>query len=253
MHPEQVWEWLDAVDQDHLCPLEQWGVPPAQYLVQSTQPLSTSVSHNNDKEAHQEYMRKCNPEVARRRKPLPPTGILQRNGSVRATGKNVKFLVPDEKNANHIQSQIPSSPTTFAHERASQSLVPGLPTSNEATGHRSDASTTRQLQSSGREGNSSSANPKRMPTRPERSRQQDFSEDLPSVPIIHVEVHDQVAINCQGARVVGCHRQSSLLNLPGMKDKSYRNTTAGEGGLHRRNVVRRSSNVRAQTTTAQRH
>ena len=218
MHPEDVRKWLDAVDKDHLDPLDQWGVPQPRRPPQDTSLQSNNVSGGENKETYQQYNRKRNAEVASVLESIPPAGILLRNGSIRLTGENPKVLADDVKNDSH-----------------SQSLTPGFPASSEVTGQPTHTS-IRKLQSSGREGNSDSPNRKRLPTFPERAR-----------------IEDPVATNCQGARVVGGNQQNGLQTLPSMSKKSRRNTTAGEGPLHRRNAVRKPSNVRAEPKAHQKY
>ena len=246
MRPENVVKWLDAVDQEHLDPLDQWGVPPPQRPPQDIPIRSESISDGGDGETYQQYNRKRNAEVASLLKYVPPAGILLRNGSIRVTGQSPQVLAYDAENENYPQSLVLGLPKCFAHnvekENRSQSLVPAFTTSSEASGQRTDAPPTRQLQISGREGNVVSPKPKRLPTSLERARVRDLSGASLSPPIIHVEVKDPVAINCQGSRVVGCYQQKDLQSLPSMAVKSRRNTSAGEGALHRRNATRRPSN-----------
>lgn len=250
MRPENVLKWLDAVDQDHLDPLDQWGVPPPQRPPQDIPTRPESAPDGGDGETYQQYNTKPNAEVASLLESIPPAGILLRNGSIRVTGQNPKVLAYEAGNENHPGSLAPGLPTCFAHnvekENRSQSLIPAFATSSEASGQRTDPPPTRQLQSSGREGNIVSANPKRLPT---FLRVRDLSGASHSTPIIHVEVKDPVAINCQGARVVEGYQQNGLQSLPSMVEKSRRNTSAGEGALHRRNATRRPSNVHAGPRT----
>ena len=233
MHPEDVRKWLDAVDQDDLDPLDQWSAPPLQCRPRDTSPGSTSVSGGEKKETYQQYNRERNAEVASTLKTIPPAGLLLRNGSIRSTGQNSKTYAYDVKNENHPQS-----------------LTPRFPASSEVTGQPTRTS-IRDLQISGREGNSDFPKRKRLPTFPERARR--VSGALQSAPVIHVEVKDPVAINCQGARVVGGHQQNSLQSPPSMLKKSRRNTTAKEGALHRSNAVRNPSNIRAEPKARQKY
>ena len=221
--------WLDAVEQDHLDPLDQWGVPPSRYSPQDTTSRSDNDSQITDGETYEQYSRKRNAEAAILLQSIPPAGILLRNGSIRVTRQNPKFFAYDVKNENHPQA-----------------LLPGYPTSSIAIGDRTDTSSIRQFQVSGREGNENSNSPKRLPTSAERARDLGHSGSLHSTPIIHVEIKDPIAINCQGARVAGGHRQDGLQTLPSIRNKSRRNVTAGEGALQRSNAVRRPSNVRAE-------
>ncbi|KAL9125144.1 MAG: hypothetical protein Q9175_008130 [Cornicularia normoerica] len=250
MHPENVWKWLDAVDQDSLDPLDQWGEPPPRHPALDTQPRYDRVPYGSDGETYQQYNSKRNAEVANVLKSIPPAGILFRNGSIRATSQKPKVSAYAVETEKHPQSLFPGFPTSFAQdlekENDPQSLRPGLATNSKATSQRRDLPSTRQLQNSGREGNSDSTNPKRLPTFSERARVRGLTEALHSTPIIHVEVRDPVAVNCQGVSVVGGHQQSGLKNLTSMSKKSRRNTTAGEGALHRSNAIRKPSNVRVE-------
>lgn len=229
MRPDSVWKWLNAVEQDHLDPLDQWGVPPSRYPPQDTTSRSDNDSQSIDGETYEQYNRKRNAEAASLLESIPPAGILLRNGSIRVTRQNPKFFAYDVKNENYPQA-----------------LLPGFPSSSIATGDRTDTSPTRQLQISGREGNENSDSPKRLPTSAERARDLGHSGSLHSTPIIHVEIKDSIAIDCQGARVVAGHQQNGLQILPSVRNKSRRTVTAGEGALQRSNAVRRPSNVRAE-------
>ena len=249
MRPENVWKWLDGVDEDNLDPLDRWGIPPPRRPPQGMPPRSDIFSDGIDEENHQQYNTERNAEAANPLRTLPPAGILLRNGTIRSTGQNPKSFPYDVQNQNHPRSLLPGFPTSFAHdvenESRPQPSVPGFAISSESRSRRNDAPPSRQLQTSGREGNSDSANPKRLPTFPERALVRGLSEAMRPTPKIHVEVQDPVAVNCQGARVVGRY-QYRPKKIPGMKEKSRRNTTAGEGALHRSNAIRRLSNVRAE-------
>ncbi|CAD6583091.1 MAG: hypothetical protein ASARMPREDX12_001172 [Alectoria sarmentosa] len=218
MHPENVWEWLDAVDQDHLDPLDQWGIPPPPRPPWNTPPRSDSLTHSSEGETYQQYNEMRNAEAASLLKAMPPAGILLRNGSIRVTQQNPRFFAWDVKNENHPQSLLPGFPTSLAPDAENKnnpmSLGPGFPASSVATGERTDTSSPRELQVSGREGNERLKNPKRLPGSVGRSRDLGHSGSLHSIPTIHVEVRDPVAINCQGARVVGGHQQNGLQSLP---------------------------------------
>ena len=250
MHPENVWRWLDAIDQDHLDPLDQWGLPPPpRRSLQDISPRSKHVFDGSGGEKHQQYNGKHNAESTSLQESIPPAGILLRNGSIRLTGQSPGALGYDAEKENHPQSLVPGLPTCLTHtvekEDRSQSLVPANGTSPEATGQRTDIPRTRQLQTSGRERNIDSANPKRLPTPAERAQVRDSSGVSLSTPIIDVEARDPIAINCQGARVVRAYQQDGLQSLPSMVEKSRRDTSAGEGALHRRNATRRPSKVNA--------
>ncbi len=246
MHPENVWRWLDAIDQDHLDPLDQWGLPPSPRRSQDKPPRSKHVFDGSGGGIHQQNKGKHNAGLASLQEYIPPAGILLRNGSIRPTGQSQGAFDCDAENKNHPLSLVPGLPACPTHtaekEDCFQSLIPANGTSSEATGQRTDAPPTRQLQTSGRERNSDSTNPKRLPTSAERARERDFSGGLRSIPHIHV---DPIAINCQGARVVGPYQQDVLQSPPSMAEKSRTNTNAGEGALHRRNATRRPSKVNA--------
>lgn len=211
MHAEEVWKWLDAINEGRLDPMDHWGAPPPR------RPRSISVSSGGEKETYQHYNSKRNAEVASLLESIPPAGILLRNGSVRLTGQNPEIFAHDLENENHPQS-----------------LTPGFPASSKV------------LQASGREGKIDPCEPKRLPSFFERARVHGISGAKRSIPVIHVEVKDPVDMNCQGARVVGGYQQNGLLNLPSMSKKTRRDITAGEGVLHRSNAVRKPSNVRAE-------
>lgn len=233
MHPGDIRKWLDAVDKDDLDPLDQWGAPPPRRPPHNTSPRSINVSGGDNKETYQQYNRKRNAEVTSVLEFIPPAGVLLRNGSIKLTGKNPKIFAHDVKNEDHPQS-----------------LTPGFPARSEVTGQPTHNS-IRDLQTSGKEGNKDSPNRKRLPTFPERARR--ISGALHSNPVIHVEVKDPVATDCQGARVVGGYQQNGLQSLPSMSKKSRRNTTAGERALHRSNAVRKPSNVRAEPKAHQKY
>ena len=249
MHPENVWRWLDAIDQDHLDPLDQWGLPPSPRRSQDKSPRFKHVFDGTGGEIHQQYKEKHNADLASLQESIPPAGILLRNGSIRLTGQSPGALGYDAENDNHPQSLVPGLPACLTHtvekEDRFQSLVPANSTSSEATGQRTNAPRTRQLQTSGRERNSDSTNPKRLPTSAERARVRDFSGVPHSISVTHVEAKDPIAINCQGARVVGAYQQDGLPSPPSMAEKSRRSTSAGEGALHRRNATKRPSKVNA--------
>ena len=269
MQHEGIWKWLDAVEQEYLDPLDQWGIPPPRRRTEITPPREVA--------SHLQYAQ--------------PAGILLRNGSIRATNQNPKFVAHDVKNDNHPQSLLPGFPThcarRFEGENHPQSLEPGFSTklekelesenhprslrpgfrmniaqgmedgdclqspipafttSAKVTGQRTDASQIRQLQTSGREGNSRSANPKRLPSFTERAGVHGLSRALHSTPITPVEVKDPVAIECQGARLVGGHQQNVLRTPLATLKKSWKNMIDGDGALQRSNATKRHASVRA--------
>lgn len=230
MHPEKLWKWLDAVDEDHLDPLDQWGVPPPRRPSLDTPSRSYTISGGNYVETYHQYNEKRNAEIANLLESIPPAGLLLRNGSIRSTGHTPKVL------AHEMENESPS-----------KSLIPSYTTNCEGSGQGSDPPSIRKLQMSGREGNNDSANPKKLPTSLERAHVRNRSGALQSTPTVHAEVKDPVAIDCQGAKVVGGYQQNGLQSLPSMIDKLRRYTVAGEGArraLRRSNAQRRPSNVR---------
>ena len=230
MQLENVWRWLDAVDQDHLDRLDQWGLSPLQSFPQDPPRHPESV-FCGDKATYQPYNKNHNAEDASLVRSIPPVKILLRNGSIRTTRK------------------IGNDVSDVENKKQSQYLQPGLATSSETTmpvQQRRGAPSTRKLQFSGRECNIDSADPKRIPIFTERSRVRGLSEPLQPNPVILDDVKEPVAINCEGARVLGGHQHKGLKNLPSMSPESHGNTNAGERVLHRTNAIRRPSNLRAE-------
>lgn len=95
MHPENVWRWLDAIDQDHLDPLDQWGLLPSPRRSQDKPPRSKNVFDGSGGEIHQQNKGKHNAELASLQAYTPPAGILLRNGSIRPTGQSQGALDSD--------------------------------------------------------------------------------------------------------------------------------------------------------------
>lgn len=245
MNFENVWKWLDAVDQDHLDQLDQWGVPSLQRIILRG---SDTVPYGSDGETYQQYNGRRNAEVASILENLPPAGILLRNGSIRSTSKNPMPFAQDANNENHPQSLLPGFSKdlaqTLENEEHSQPQRPSFPTISKMTSQRRDAPPS-GLQVSGRERNSESTNPKRLPTFAEHAHLRGISGTLHSKPVIHAVVTDTVAIDCQGARVVGGPCRKMLQNVSNMEVQLRRNTTNGDEALHRSNAIRRPSKVRA--------
>ena len=244
MRADIVWKWLDAVDQDNLDLLDQWGVHPSR----NTSPGSDSFSQNIVREPCQRHDGKRNTDIARTMESSPPSGILLRNGSIRMAGDNSKFFAYDVANGNHPKSLVPGFSTNVAHdvksEAPSQLLLPGTITS-EPTHHRVETPSIHQLQVPEKDGNNGSSKAMNNQVHPGRARASFPTGSLQSPAVIQVEVIDSLALNCQGARVVGGYQQNDLQSLPSTAEKSRRNTTAGDTALHRSNALKRPSNVRA--------
>ena len=239
-----VWEWLDAVDQDNLDLLDQWGVHPSR----NSSPGSDSFSRDRDREPCQRHDGKGDTDITRTMESSPPSGILLRNGSIRMAGENAKFFAYDVANGNHPKSLVPGFSTHVAHDVKSEvpsQLLPPRATVFEPTDHRIETPSIRQLQSWEKEGKNDSLKATNTEVHPGRPRAFSPTGSLPSPPVIQTGVIDSLALNCQGARVVGGHQQNDLQSLPSTAEKSRRNTTAVDTALHRSNALRRSSNVRA--------
>ena len=234
MQLENIWRWLDAVDEDHLEPLDQWGLSSLQGFPQDFPHLPQSVFFG-DKATYQPYNKNDTPENASLDRSNPPAKLLLRNGSIRTTRKSGND-VSDVENKKHPQL-----------------LQAGLGTSSGTTvpvqqrrGQRRGAPSIRKLQLSGREGNIDSFNPNRLPTFPERSRVRGLSEALHPNPITLDDVKEPIAISCEGARVTGGYQYNGLKDLSSMSPELHGNTNSAERVLHRSNAVRRPSNLRAE-------
>ena len=218
-----IWRWLDAVDEDHLEPLDQWGLSLLQGFPQDFPRLPENV-HLGDNATYQADNKNHTPEDASLVRSIPPAKLLLRNGSIRTTGKPANDVsdVENNKHPQLLQAGLRTRPgTTFPIQQ------------------RRGAPSFRQPQLPGREGNIDSFNPKGLPTFPERSREHGLSEALQPNPIILDDVKEPIAIGCEGARVVGGYQHDGLKDLPSI-------TNAGERVLHRSNAVRRPSNLRAE-------
>ena len=229
MQLENIWKWLDAVDEDHLEPLDQWDLSTLQGFPQDFPRLPQSVL-SGDMATFQPYNESHTPEDASFVRSNPPAKVLLRNGSIRTTRKSENG-VSDVENKNHPQS-----------------LQAGLGTGLEMTfpvQQRRGAPSFRQLQLSGREGNIDSFNHKKLPPFPERPRVRSLSEAVQSNPIILDDVKEPTAIGCEGARVLGGYQHDGLKDLPRTLPKLHGDINAGERVLHRSNAVRRPSNLRA--------
>ena len=146
--------------------------------------------------------------------------------------KNVS-KVKSEKSEKSVQ---PRTPATDESESEQGGLSSGY--SDSADDPPASDCPPNQLQSTGREGNGISITRKRLPTYPEQSRTRADLGVLQSIPSIHIEDTDPVAIECQGARVIGG-------NLPIRARTSRRYTTPnGKGALHRSNALKGPSKVR---------
>ena len=229
MQPENVWKWLDAVDQEHLDPLDQWRLPTLQLPTQKTALESDNVFRGV-------YETLLHADAASPLKPTPPSGLLLRTGNIRMIGSTSSS--DDVEKKEHPKPLVPSSPATVTVEGKREPCVrprnPSISITPKATGQRARTSpTTHRAQSSAKETTHIPIRRKRVPTYLERAH----TEALKSIPVIRVEVTDPVAVECQGARVVGGDVQSKT-------GSSRRHTTAaGEGALHRSNALKRPSNV----------
>ena len=230
MQLENVWRWLDAVDEDHLDPLNQWGLSPLQGFPQDP-PRHPENVFCGDQATYQPLEITHNPEDASLIRSIPPAKILLRNGSIRTTSR-VGNDTRDVENKKHPQL-----------------LQPGLGTSSGTTipfQQRRGAPSIRKLQFSGREGKIDSADPKRLPNFTERSRVRGLSQALQPNPEILDHVKEPVTIDCEGARVLGGYQHNGLKDLPSMSPELHGNTNAEEKVLHRSNAIRRPSNLRAE-------
>ena len=230
MQLENVWRWLDAVDEDHLDPLVQRGLSPLQGLSQDPPRRPESI-FCGDKARYQPREKPHNAEDASLVRSIPPAKILLRNGSIRTTNR-VGNDTRDVENKKHPQL-----------------LQPGLGTISGTTfpfQQRRGAPSTRKLQFLGREGNIDSADPKRLPTFTERSRVRGLSRALQLNPEILDHVKEPVTIHCEGARALGGYQHNGHKGLPSMSPEVHGNTNAEEKVLHRSNAIRRPSNLRAE-------
>lgn len=230
MQLENVWRWLDAVDEDHLDPLVQWGLAPLQGLSQDPPRRPESV-FCGDKARYQPHEKPHHAEDASLVRSIPPAKILLRDGSIRTTRK----LGND---ASDVETR-----------KHPQLLQPGLGTSSGTTvpfQQRRGAPSTRKLKFLGREGNIDSGDSKRLPTFTERSRVRGLSQALQPNPNTVDHVKEPVTIDCEGARVLGGYQHNGLKDLPSMSPKLHGNTNAEEKVLHRSNAIRRPSNLRAE-------
>ena len=228
MRPENVWKWLDAVDQEHLDPLDQWRLPTLQIPTQKAVPKSDNVFRGGDEAL-------LHAQAASPLKSTPPSRLLLRTGDIRLIESKSSFSVGKKE---HPKPLVPNSPATVTVEvkrkPCFQPVAPSTIITPKATGQRAHPSPTHQVQSSAKETKNIPIRRKRLPTYLERAH----TEALQSIPVILVEVTDPVAVECQGARV-------ERADMPGKTSDSRRHTTAiGEGALYRSNALKRSSNVR---------
>lgn len=199
MQPESVWKWLDAVDQDHLDPLDQWGVPTSQAPTQRTSLKSDNVFRDRDEE-----LPHGDPAIPV--KPTPPSGLLLRTGNIRMIGSSSSS---DADKKDHSKLPIPGSPTTGTVDVKRKPCPQPM------------ASTNMPIRR------------KRLPTYFEKAH----TDALQTIPVIQVEEADPVAVEGQGARVVG-------ESMPSKTSNSRRHTTAaGEGALQRSNAIKRQPNI----------
>ena len=237
MRLENVWKWLDAVDQGNLDPLDQWGVSPLRQPSQIETLGTTTVSRDTDRSPSQLL-------------PTPPSGILLRNGSVRLTRQKTKTTAPKDEKNTYPKSRGSGSPTSVTQDQTNGNVarlpVSSITTGPEPTDQRAGESTC-QPQTSRAEGNKDPIGVKRLPTFRERARLHNLPGISQPTPVIQVEVTDPVAVNCQGAKVVGDRRHNGIRRLVDMTRTSRRHTVDGDLKLHRSNALRRPSNVRAES------
>lgn len=248
MHAEIVWKWLDAVDQDHLDPLGQWGLTAPQQHPREISPGSDIIPCNSGGKTDQQYHEEGNSDAASRGKSTQPSGILLRSGDIRIIGTNSTPLahsLEDDKDSKPLVSGL-SKKVAFHVESGNcfQSATSGITTTSQATHQQADASTTHQPQSSEREGNCLSITRKKLPTFSDRAHARDLSGVLQPIPVVQVEAIDPVAIDCQGARVVGGYQRNRLQTFPNEKNVSRRHTTTEGAALHRSNALKGHANVR---------
>ena len=237
MRAGNVWEWLDAVDQEKLDLLDQWGVPSLWHPSRDMPPGSDTLPRDGDGEPGQQHDGTRNTDITRTLESTLPSGILSRSGSIRMTGENSTLFACQVANKGHPKSLVPGFPADVAHDVKSEApLQLWLPGTTASDG---------QLQSGQKEGNCESLHAMKIEVQPGPAHAYHASGSLSSTPVIQIEVTDPVAINCQGAKVVGGHQQNGLQTLPSMARKSRRNTTAGISALHRSNALKRTLNVRA--------
>ena len=232
MRPEGVWKWLEAVDQEHLDPLDHWRVPTLQIPTQQTALKSNNVFRSHDARLilHTDALSPLNAP--------PPSKLLLRTGTVRMIGTNPSS---DEGKNQHPKPLVPNNSLAtvtldLKRKPCSQPVVaPSTVTSPKATAQPAHPSPTRPLQPSNQETKHIAIRRKRLPTYLERAHTE---ETLKSIPVIQVEGTDPVAGEGLGERVVGGDRS-------GKGGNSRRHTTAaGEGALRRSNALKRSFNRR---------
>ena len=231
MHLEVIWEWLDAVDQDNLDPLDQFGVPPpaAQF---------DHVAPRSDGEPCQQYEKKDITESKQ------PAGILLRTGSIRRTGENYKVFERDVEHENRPQALVPGF-----HANATDNKERKDATNPKVTRQHSEYNWTRQLQNlqlhtSGRDGNNGPTKRKPLPNFADRASGRGNPGTRLSDRQSNVEVEDPVAVSCRGAKVVGECQKRYPQDIGSTTQKGRRNTTTGDQPLHRSNAFKRPSNVR---------
>ena len=232
MQPEGVWKWLEAVDQEHLDPLDQWSVPTLQIPTQKkTSPKSDNVFRSRD-------ARLLHADAPSPLNAPPPSKLLLRTGTIRMIGPTSSS---DVGKNHHPKPLVPNnSPVTVTvdvkRKPCFQPVVaPSSVITPKTTGQPAHPSPTRPLQPSKQETNHIAIRRKRLPTYLDRAHMEDA---LKSVPVIQVEVTDPVAVEGLGERVVGG-------DVPGKGSNSRRHTTAaGEGALRRSNALKRMSYVR---------
>ena len=227
MQPEDVWKWLDAVDQEHLDPLDQWRLPTLQMPTQKAALNSDNVFRGGGDD------NLLSADAVSLLKSTPPSGLLLRTGDIRMIGSNPSSDVGIKE---HPKPPVPNPPATVTVDGKRKScfgsVAPSTSIAPKATAQRAHPPPTRHVHFAAKEPKHTPIRRKRLPSYLERARTE---EALQSIPVIRVEVADPVAVECQGARVV---------NIPSETGQSRRHTTAtGEAALHRSNALKRPSNV----------
>ena len=227
MQSENIWKWLDTVDQEHLDPLDQWGVPTLQDSTQKAALKSDNVSRGGEET-------KLHADAAGPLKFKPPSALLLRTGDIKMIGSNSSSDVGKEEHPKPLAPGSPALATAEVKRKpCSQPVAPSTIITPKATGQRAHPSPTRRVHFSAEDTKHIPIRRKRLPSYLDRAH----TEALHSIPVIQVEVTDPVAVECQGARVVEG-------NMPSKTGSSRRHTTAiGEGALHRSNALKRPPNV----------
>ena len=228
MQPEDVWKWLDAVDQEHLDPLDQWRAPSLQIPTQKAASNSENVFRGGDEKL-------LYADAVSLLKSIPPSGLLLRTGDIRMIGSNPSS---DVGNKETPKPPVPNPPATVTidmnRKPCFQPVAPSTIIAPKATAQRAHPPPTRHVHFAAKDSKHIPIRRKRLPSYLERARTE---EALQSIPVIRVEVADPVAVECQGSRVVG----GNMLSETG--HSRWHATTTDEGALHRSNALKRPSNV----------